>query len=185
LVATFPCGHGLVYWAVGTAAEPGANDDPDTIKQHLGSILEGSPSYLRELIDATPPEAIIRAEIYDRDPASSWVAGRVALLGDAAHLTSPFVGQGAGMAVEDAVALARELALTGGLEDQRMVSAALEAYQDKRLERANSTVLSARKRGKLLSMGNPVACALRNAFLKLMPQGAMSRGLSRSTEYSV
>ena len=185
LMATFPCGRDLVYWAVALAAEPGEGDDPATVKDKLTSALEGAPKFLQTLIDGTPPEAILRTELEDRDPASSWIDGRVVLLGDAAHLTSPFVGQGAGIAMEDAVVLARELALTDGLEDERMIAAALDSYQDKRIERANATVMNARKRGQLLTMKNPVGCLMRNALLRYMPRGAVSKGLASSIDYRV
>ena len=185
LAATFPCGGDLVYWAVAGKDPPAETNDPATLKQGLARMLEGSPKYLETLIDATPAGKILRTEIEDRDPATSWIKGRIVLLGDAAHLTSPFVGQGAGIAMEDAVTLARELALTSGLEDSRMIAEALDSYQDKRIERTSETVLNARKRGQLLTLDNPVACAARNAALRYMPRGALTKGLASSVEYSI
>ncbi|NDN51244.1 monooxygenase, partial [Acinetobacter baumannii] len=61
--------------------------------------------------------------------------------GDAAHSTTPDIGQGGCQAMEDAIYLARSLQInTLGLED------ALRRYQNKRNERANELVLRARKR---------------------------------------
>lgn len=58
------------------------------------------------LISATEEAAILRTDIYDRDPVKKrWGAGRVTLLGDAAHPMTPDLGQGACQAIEDAVAL--------------------------------------------------------------------------------
>lgn len=51
-----------------------------------------------------------RWALYERRPLSVWSAGRVALLGDACHAMPPFLAQGAAMALEDAVVLARKLA---------------------------------------------------------------------------
>ena len=63
------------------------------------------------------------------------------ILGDAAHSTTPDIGQGGCQAMEDAIYLARSLQInTLGLED------ALRRYQNKRNERANELVLRARKR---------------------------------------
>lgn len=59
----------------------------------------------------------------------SWHDGRVVLLGDAAHATTPHLGQGAGLAIEDSLVLAEELATHAVMED------ALKAYQVRRFER--------------------------------------------------
>lgn len=58
-----------------------------------------------------------------------WYRGRVLLIGDAAHATTPHLGQGAGMAIEDAVVLAEELTAGGDLEDQ------LQRFMGRRFER--------------------------------------------------
>ena len=51
-------------------------------------------------------DALHRWALFDRKPLSQWTAGRVALMGDAAHPMLPFLAQGAAMAVEDAWVLA-------------------------------------------------------------------------------
>ena len=63
-----------------------------------------------------------------------WHCGRVVLLGDAAHATTPHLGQGAGMAIEDALVLADELASASTIED------AFEAYRTRRFERCEYIV---------------------------------------------
>lgn len=63
-----------------------------------------------------------------------WHRGRIALLGDAVHATTPHLGQGAGMAIEDSLVLAEELARHASLED------ALNAYRNRRFERCASIV---------------------------------------------
>ena len=75
----------------------------------------------------------------DRDPDPSWVMRRVVLLGDAAHPVPPFLAQGAALALEDAVVLARRLA------DQSDIEAALQRYQQDRQARA-ARVLKASRR---------------------------------------
>ena len=70
-----------------------------------------------------------------REPLERWVDGRVALLGDAAHASLPFLAQGAIMAIEDAVMLARALEA-----HDNDVPRALAAYQATRRERANAVV---------------------------------------------
>jgi hypothetical protein len=64
------------------------------------------------VLAATPPDALLRHGIYHQaTPLPSYVAGRVVLLGGAAHAMTPALGQGACQAVEDAVVLT---ALTAG-----------------------------------------------------------------------
>ena len=77
--------------------------------------------------------------LYDRDPIPSWSRGNVTLLGDAAHAMPPFIGQGAGMSVEDAYAIAAAVDYTPG-----DIPAAVSRYEALRVERANSMVTRAR-----------------------------------------
>jgi salicylate hydroxylase len=69
-----------------------------------------------------------------REPMANWVNGRVTLLGDACHPTLPFMAQGAQMAMEDGVILARCLAQYSDIDE------ALQHYQDARRERTARVV---------------------------------------------
>ncbi len=96
---------------------------------------------MQQLIERLDPQKTNRVEIHDIEPFTQFYKGRVVILGDAAHSTTPDIGQGGCQAMEDAIYLARSLQInTLGLED------ALRRYQNKRNERANELVLRARKR---------------------------------------
>lgn len=101
----------------------------------------GAPG-VRALLDAIDPAVSLnRVEIWDIDPFHTWVRGRVAILGDAAHNTAPDIGQGACSALEDSFVLGIVFATaTLGIED------ALRRYQHARSPRAADLVLRARKR---------------------------------------
>ncbi|PYM18071.1 MAG: hypothetical protein DMD81_06970 [Candidatus Rokuibacteriota bacterium] len=89
-----------------------------------------------------------------------WVRGRVALLGDAAHAISPGLGQGAGMAMEDAVVLADELRAAS--EGRTPLAEALGSYERRRRARVEQIGRLSRtiiQRGQLTGR---VACWLRN-----------------------
>jgi len=90
--------------------------------------------------------------LYDRDPLPQWSRGRVTLLGDAAHAMLPYLGTGAGMALEDACVLAATIARGG--DD---LSAALTAYESARLPRTKTAVLGARARAKENHLASPWA----------------------------
>lgn len=96
---------------------------------------------VQKLIDAVDVQKTNRVEIHDIEPFANFYKGRVVIVGDAAHSTTPDIGQGGCQAMEDAIYLARSLQInTLGLQDS------LRRYQNKRNERANELVLRARKR---------------------------------------
>lgn len=77
--------------------------------------------------------------LFDRDPLQRWSQGRVTLLGDSAHAMPPFIGQGAGMSIEDAYVLA---AAVDHSSDN--ITEALGVYESVRVPRASDTVHKAR-----------------------------------------
>jgi 3-hydroxybenzoate 6-monooxygenase len=82
--------------------------------------------------------------MFDRDPIMTWVYGRVALLGDAAHAPLQYIAQGAIMAIEDGYVLAEHLAASPG-----DVDGALAAYQAVRAEHCRRVLLTSRTWGDL------------------------------------
>ena len=98
-----------------------------THEEALADFQGWHPTITRILSEAT----IIpyRWALFDRAPLQTWIDGRVALLGDAAHPMLPFMAQGAAMAVEDGFVLANELAKANDVRQ------GLYAYQQKRLKR--------------------------------------------------
>ena len=89
--------------------------------------------------------------LFDRDPLMTWSAGRITLLGDAAHPMLPFLGQGAAMAMEDAYMLAVELA-----RSPDNVAAALEAYEAERVPRTRQVQLAVRRQGRIFHLTSPM-----------------------------
>lgn len=117
------------------------------------------------IIGKTPPEAVLRNDVYDLAlPLPPFVQGRVVLLGDAAHAMTPNLGQGACAAIQDAGVLAEVLERYG---DQAV---ALASYD--RIRRAATTKLIRRSRqmGVLGQLSNPFATRSRDAVLTLVGQ---------------
>jgi salicylate hydroxylase len=90
--------------------------------------------------------------LYDRDPLERWTKGRATLLGDSAHAMLPYLGQGAGMAIEDGCVLAAMIGRHG--ED---LDTALSAYERLRVPRTKATVLGSRARAKENHLASPWA----------------------------
>lgn len=86
---------------------------------------------------------------WDTGPASTYTRGRVAILGDAAHATTPFQGQGAGQAIEDALVLKTVLSK---VQNSKQIPNALMAYNQIRRPRAQRIVETSREFGRLLGM---------------------------------
>lgn len=107
-------------------------------------------------------ESCFKWALYDRDPLQKWSVGRVTLLGDSAHAMPPFIGQGAGMAIEDGYVLAAMIAQTPG-----DIAAALARYERLRVPRASRAVYEARARGEQMHLTSRWAQIKRNVFMTL------------------
>lgn len=118
------------YVFITYAAEPGGKDENGIVKNYLLQLCASFPAIVHQLIEAAHESEIIRTDLWDFKPVKKWVQGRVALLGDAAHATTPNLGQGACQAIEDAFVLAHELVKSEHIET------CLLNYQKKRLAKA-------------------------------------------------
>lgn len=103
----------------------------------------------------------------DRDPVLTWVDGRVALLGDAAHPMLQYFAQGACMALEDAVALAHEMEAAGG-----DATRALPAYAARRRLRTARVQLQSREIGQHIYHPAGAHAELRNQVMRSRPPSA-------------
>jgi 2-polyprenyl-6-methoxyphenol hydroxylase-like FAD-dependent oxidoreductase len=181
----FPVGAGRVYWGLMKSAPEGGVDPPEGPRPQLLRDLAAFPGVARELVSATDEAAFLRSDVFDRDPDSTWIRDRVVLLGDAAHMTTPFVGQGAGISMEDSVVLAKELSLTDGLRDQTMIGHAFGMYEKSRMRRCSQVVLTSRRRGNMFAISNSAVVAARNAIFRRLPERIWYRQLEHSNSYDV
>ena len=117
---------------------------PSTVDAVCEAFADFCPD-VRHLLAATPPESCYRWGIFDRQPLSGWSVGRATLLGDAAHPITPFLGQGAVMALEDAMILARCLTTDDSL------AASLARYEAARIERTAFVYRESQNAGRYLS----------------------------------
>ncbi len=154
------CGEGRVFWYATKNLPEGM---PTGEAGHQAEVLASFKDWhapIPQAIKATESSAILRNDIVDRKPVKHWSHGRITLLGDAAHPTTPNLGQGACQAIEDAVVLAS--CLRAGND----ILAALRAYEDQRLTRTADITNQSWLIGKICQWENPVACWLRNKMTR-------------------
>ncbi|MCO6187578.1 FAD-dependent monooxygenase [Rhizobium sp. L1K21] len=126
-----------------------SQDELVSILQELTADFEGEAGELIRSVKSgsqivyRPLESIL----IDGD----WYCGRILLIGDAVHATTPHLGSGAGMAVEDAIVLVDELKKTSVLE------VALQNFMDRRLPRGKAVVGNSLRIGDLEMAGAPMS----------------------------
>jgi salicylate hydroxylase len=115
----------------------------------LMEVFAGWNDEVQTLLRAMPRELCFKWALMGRAPLDSWVQGRVALLGDAAHPMLPFLGMGAASAIEDGLVLARALAESADAES------GLQRYDAARRPRGNYIMAESQKRVAQLQGDHP------------------------------
>ncbi|MGE8434730.1 FAD-dependent monooxygenase [Chryseobacterium joostei] len=128
----------------------------------LTDIFKEYHSLVLKLIEATEEEDIICNEISDLSPIPKWYSENLCLIGDAAHATTPNMGQGACQAIEDAYILGKLL------EKHKDFNFIFEQFQKIRRKKVDYIVNTSRTIGKISQWerGN----SLRNFLMSLIPQ---------------
>lgn len=129
-------------------------------KERLGSLFAGDVGPASAIVQATR-DSLAAYPIFDMPRVPIWHSGSVVIIGDAAHAISPSSGQGASLAIEDAVVLAQ------CLRDHQDVPQALALYEQIRRSRVERAVAWSARVGKTKTPG-PVGRWLRDL---LMPVG--------------
>jgi 2-polyprenyl-6-methoxyphenol hydroxylase-like FAD-dependent oxidoreductase len=158
-------GFDEIYWFAVADAAPGGTDGD--VRAELRARFGGWHAPVAAVLDATPADRILRTDIFDRDPITRWHAGRVVLLGDAAHPMTPNLGQGAAQAIEDAGTLAASLAAAATVED------GIRAYETARVGRTSAFVRASRRFGDVAQWRHPLAVFARDLTMRLTPESAL------------
>jgi salicylate hydroxylase len=136
-------------------------------RRFLGARFSGWQEAARELLRAAPDWR--KWPLFDCNPIASWTAGRVALMGDAAHPMLPFLAQGAAQAIEDADVLGEVLTCGQNIETS------LRAYQEARHARATRVQQESRRQATVYHLGGPAAFLRDLALRALGPQKMLAR----------
>ena len=163
-----PVGNGRVgWWATANAATEQHSSD-DTQSQLL-RLFAGWYKPAVQLIEATPSDHILTTPAFDRDASSTWGHKHITVLGDAIHPTTPNLGQGGCLAMEDAIVLARCFEKYGATED------ALRKYEGCRQNRTAALTKYSRLYGSIGQWENLPAQAFKKCFISLAPESVLQR----------
>ncbi|MBX6751641.1 MAG: FAD-dependent monooxygenase [Micromonosporaceae bacterium] len=158
--AGLPDGRVYCYATANLPAGERAGDELAELRARFADWHEPIPAFLRAA------NSVLRHDIYELPDLPSFVRGRVALVGDAAHAMTPNLGQGAGQAVEDVATLA-------ALLDDDDVPEALARYDALRRRHTQAVVRRSRIAGRLGQWSSPLAVALRDRVLAALPIESM------------
>jgi FAD-dependent urate hydroxylase len=153
---TIPIGNGRVYCYcdVVSAAEEDRHED-------LGPLFSGFAQPVPGLLGSVAERALVHRSTIEEVALDSWARGRVVLVGDAAHATSPNMAEGAAMALEDALVLAERL------RRPETIPAALSAFEARRRPRTDWGRAQTHRRDRTRYLPT----AVRNALLRVFGRG--------------
>ncbi|KGR77186.1 FAD-dependent monooxygenase [Ureibacillus sinduriensis] len=157
-----PVSDSLVYWFA-TRNTTENRDEGEVSKEQLIDIFREFAEPVPSIIKFTEEKDITRKVIYDLKPLQNWSKGRVMLIGDAAHATTPNLGQGACMALEDAVILAQTLA------ENKSVSQSFKIFEETRMDRVKFIVNRSWLLGRFVQIESKLFCEVRNILVRLSP----------------
>jgi len=155
---------GVMWWSTHPAHDADAAAframSQDAIKRHLIAFHAGWHDPIPRLLQAA--DDIVVTATLDVATLPTWWRGRALLIGDAAHATSPHAGQGASLALEDALRLSRLL------QSEQDLAATFAAFEAERRSRAERIVAVARRNGNSKREFSAPGAWIRDRMLQLL-----------------
>ncbi len=150
------------YWYMTFDSDPDKSSSPIARRTHAESLFRKFFPKWTSLLENTQADEILQTDISDLKRLGAWSSGRIGLIGDAAHATTPNLGQGGAMAVEDA------WSLTNAVENAGLNERAFELYEKRRRAKVDWTVSTSWDIGRICHLRNPLLRSLRNVALRRM-----------------
>jgi 2-polyprenyl-6-methoxyphenol hydroxylase-like FAD-dependent oxidoreductase len=138
--------------------------------------FSGYHTLITDILARTTDAQLLWNDIHDLAPLERFAYGRILLIGDAAHATTPNLGQGACQAIEDAVELARML------REESDVIRAFGHFEDARTARTKWVTETSWRLGRIAQWEHPLAIRLRNGLLRMLPASINESQLRRLTD---
>ncbi|MFD1705614.1 FAD-dependent monooxygenase [Siminovitchia sediminis] len=128
-------------------------------------------SPVSEIIKWSRDEDLIWNDIIDLKPIERFSFNKILLIGDAAHATTPNMGQGAGQAIEDAIILSQVLKNKRNLED------AFVEFKNVRISKTKKIVNVSWRIGKAVQLDHPLLINIRNSIMRMLPSKIQEKQL--------
>ena len=149
--------NGDAFWYATVSSKAAARASLES----LLDVFAGWHAPIEELIRATAADDVVQTRICDRPPISKWGEGAVTLLGDAAHASTPDLGQGACQAIESAIALAE---CTSAVSS---VAQGFRSYEARRMDRTAMISRMCWMTSINSTIESSLLCALRDAGIRV------------------
>lgn len=152
-----------IYWF---ATRNAPQQDERMRHVQVKDLLDHFKSYhepIAEILMHTDDTQLIWNDIIDFSPIEHYAFGRMLLAGDAAHATTPNMGQGACMAIEDATVVANCLSSHVDIPE------AFQVFEQKRKKRTQRIVNQSYQLGKLAQLENGILQGVRNTLFRMIP----------------
>ena len=164
---------GQVYWFA-VIRKDILKNEPISTSDGLADYYQGFDPIILSLIQKSHPKHWHLAPLEDLAPyAQPWYKGKVCLLGDAAHATTPNMGQGACQAIEDAYALGL------AFSKKKEVTPAFQYFYEIRRQKAWQIVRNSWQIGKMGHLKSPLAQNLRNTMMRMIPSKLAQKSLTQ------
>ncbi|MDM1405349.1 FAD-dependent monooxygenase [Myroides marinus] len=138
------------------------NEDKYLQNKDLNTLIKDCCPLVKDMIMQTAEEEIFLNKIYDLPLIQEWSLGKSCLIGDAAHATTPNLGQGACQGIEDVYVISKLL-------EKVSLEEAFQSFTAIRRKKAHGIVCESWKLGQIAQLSNPIITTARNTAFKLLP----------------
>jgi 2-polyprenyl-6-methoxyphenol hydroxylase-like FAD-dependent oxidoreductase len=172
-IGLVPLANNALYWFACINAQPNDPRMRQFTTADLSKLFGDYHAPVPEVLARSTNEELLWNDVYDVKPLPRYAFENIVLIGDAAHATTPNMGQGACQAIEDAVVLADELKGSGSVAD------AFKRFEQRRLKRTHYITDNSWRIGQIAQTQSPVFAWLRNRVLRLLPPSVNEHQLKR------
>lgn len=162
-VGIVPLVDNQIYWFACVNAPFQSQRMSDFTTTDLYPIFQDYHSPIPDLLKWTRDENLVWNDIMDLKPLSRFSFDKTLLIGDAAHATTPNIGQGAGQAIEDAIILSNVLKRNNNIQD------AFNEFEKLRIPKTKKVVNLSWRIGKAAQLENRLQIKIRNSAMRMLP----------------